>query len=215
MARWDKNNNKMQVLDTYETPAEAFDQLMRFIPKTEKIWEPFPGSGRSTQYLQKLGYEVDNGCHDDFFEQIKIQNGAPTKNHLLITNPPFSKKQDIFDVLDEYKVEKMCILIPAAMLFTKYFQIYIQDAKFQVLVPLRRLNFHLPGQNDFVGKSSFDTCWLCRGLDPALPRDIMISQPTLEDLQKMYYLSEKNKRKRAREKREKEQEKLKKKQKNI
>ena len=47
MARWDKNNNKMQVLDTYETPQEAFDQLMRYIPKEQKIWEPFPGSGRS------------------------------------------------------------------------------------------------------------------------------------------------------------------------
>tara|TARA_B100001094_G_scaffold8493_2_gene7572 strand:+ start:6320 stop:6964 length:645 start_codon:yes stop_codon:yes gene_type:complete len=204
MARWDKNNNKMQVLDTYETPQEAFDQLMRFIPKTQKIWEPFPGSGRSTEYMKKLGYDVDNGCDVDFFEQIKKQNGAPSKDHLLVTNPPFSKKQDIFDVLDEYDVDKICILIPAAMLFTKYFQIYIKDHRFQILVPLRRLNFHLPGQEDFVGKSSFDTCWLCRGLDPKLPRDIMISQPTLEDLQKMYYHSEKIKRKRNRDKRDRE-----------
>lgn len=204
MARWDKNNNKMQVLDTYETPQEAFDQLMRFIPKNQKIWEPFPGSGRSTKYMKELGYDVDNGCDADFFEQIKQQNGAPSKDHLMVTNPPFSKKQDIFDVLDEYNVGKLCILIPAAMLFTKYFQIYIKDHRFQILVPLRRLNFHLPGQEDFVGKSSFDTCWLCRGLDPELPRDIMISQPTLQDLQKMYYHSEKIKRKRNRDKKDRE-----------
>ena len=65
---------------------------------------------------------------------------------LIIDNPPFSKKQEIFKKLKE--IDKPFILIcPCALLINKNFQELFKD-DLQIIIPFKRINFkHLSSNN--------------------------------------------------------------------
>ena len=73
--------------DDYMTPYSVWENIKDFIPANKVIWESFYGDGKSGEHLRKLGFEV---IHEpiDFFEE----------NHgdIIVSNPPFSKKKEVF-----------------------------------------------------------------------------------------------------------------------
>ena len=116
--------------DNYMTKKTEWERIKEYIPTDKKIWAPFYGDGKQKQYFEEMGFDIIHE-DEDFFEN--------NKGDLIIDNPPFSKKKEIFNRLKE--LDKPFILIcPSMLLSYKYFQELFKN-QIQILVPNKRLSF--------------------------------------------------------------------------
>jgi len=156
------------VHNEYMTPASAWKAIAQFIPKDKTIWEPFYGDGTSGDILSRVtGGEV---IHQDidFFENDMAE--------IIISNPPFDKKKEVFTRLK--KLGKPFIMIcPSPMLITKYLmKLFCEDeSPIQIIIPSKRIQFikMVDGVVDPVQKNkcNFDCFYYCWKMN--LPRDIV------------------------------------------
>jgi hypothetical protein len=153
--------------DDYDTPLYVWKMLLDYLDlgKNTIIYDPFYNNGKSKTYLGKLGY--DNIIHEneDFFENYEKYN-----YDILISNPPYSIKQNILKIL--YKIDKPFVLIvPTAIISKLYVKNIFKDDidKIQYIVPGRRLQFEVNGYNN--KRCCFDCLFFCYKL--FLKRDIV------------------------------------------
>ena len=156
--------------DNYETPARSLDMLLGHL-KADKhfIWEPFRGSGRSTIHMRGRGFQVTNGDDLDFFKQTLPVAPAGMKL-ILVSNPPFSIKKEILEHLEKLGMYDMALLLPAPVMFTKYFHSFAHRHHVQMIVHTKRCAFLDPVSGESGGPASFDVAWICVGV--GLERDI-------------------------------------------
>lgn len=123
--------------DNYMTNSNEWERIKEYIPKDMKIWSPFFGDGKQKEYFSDMGFDIIHE-NEDFFKN--------NKGDIIIDNPPFSKKKQIFKRLKE--IDKPFILIiPSVMLCYKYFQEYFSD-ELQIIVPRTRIKFqHINSKN--------------------------------------------------------------------
>jgi len=144
--------------DDYMTPDWVWKDLQPVIPKNKVIWEPFYGDGTSGKALEKLGFEV---IHEDidFFNE--------DKGDVIISNPPFSKKIEIFKRLK--KLGKPFIIVcPSFSLNRRYVQHLFENETenpLQIMIPSKRINFiktenGKPVEN-FKSDSNFECFYYC------------------------------------------------------
>ena len=151
--------------DDYMTPKYAFEWIKDFIPNNKVIWEAFYGDGDSGNYLQELGFNV---IHEpiDFFEN--------NKGDIIITNPPFSKKKEVFTRLKELD-KPFIIICPSSMINTKYIKQLFKDETLQIIIPNKRINFikKINGviPENWGNRCNFDCFYYCYKMN--LPRDII------------------------------------------
>ena len=150
--------------DDYMTPNEAWDWILPYIPKDKVIWEAFYGDGKSGEYLKSLGLNVIHEDNIDFFEN--------DLGDIIVSNPPFTMKQEVLERLK--KLDKPFILIlPAAVLTTKYIRRLFED-EIQVAVPPKRIQFIKlleDGSTERGNRCNFDCLYYCYKMD--LYRDII------------------------------------------
>ena len=117
--------------DDYMTPKYAFEWIKQYIPNDKVIWEAFYGDGSSGDYLKELGFNV---IHEpiDFFEN--------DKGDIIISNPPFSKKKEVFTRLKELD-KPFIIICPSSMINTKYIKQLFKDETLQIIIPNKRISF--------------------------------------------------------------------------
>lgn len=148
------------------TPKYAWKDISHLIPNDKVIWEPFYGDGKSGQYLRELGFAV---IHEpiDFFEY--------DKGEVLISNPPFTIKKEVFTRL--VALGKPFIMIsPSSMINTQYIRkLFAQDTNpLQIVIPRRRIHFikQVDGvvPEGWKNACNFDCFYYCWKMN--LPRDI-------------------------------------------
>ena len=156
--------------DEYFTPENVVKAIIPFIPKEVKtIWRPFDKENSSyVRILGRSGYNIiyshiDNG--KNFFEY------EPENYDCIISNPPFSLKDDIVQRL--YELNKpYAILLPLPSLQGQKRFKYIKDC--QALIFNKRINFY---KDDLLTKPTkgvaFATIYLCRNF---LPNDLMFME---------------------------------------
>lgn len=85
--------NRTSAGDEVYTPFYAVEPLLEFLPKDKKIWCPFDEEWSAFyQFLSEKGYEVERSSlkeGQDFFRY------EPEHWDILVSNPPFSKKNDV------------------------------------------------------------------------------------------------------------------------
>ena len=144
--------------DDYMSPKSTWENIKHFIPNDKVIWESFYGDGKSGEYLRELGFDV---IHEpiDFFEE--------DHGDIIVSNPPFSKKKEIFTRLEELN-KPFIMLCPSAMINTQYIRTLFGecDDKLQIVIPRRRINFEklvdgkVPeGWGDRCNFDCFYYCW--------------------------------------------------------
>ena len=156
------------VHDDYMTPASAWEAIAEFIPKDKTIWEPFFGDGTSGDILSRVtGGEV---IHQDidFFEN--------DMGGIIISNPPFGKKKEVFNRLKELG-KPFIMICPSSMINTQYMrQLFCADeSPIQIIIPRKRIQFIKmvdgvvdPDQKKACNFDCFYYCWKMN-----LPRDIV------------------------------------------
>jgi len=149
--------------DDYMTPAFVWQDIDEYIPKDKTIWECFYGDGNSGKHLEQLGCNV---IHDkiDFFKE--------DQGDILISNPPFSIKKDVFTRLK--KLGKPFIMIStSSMICYQYFRELFKEENIQIIIPRKRINFiKIKNGKTLQGKGCyFDCFYYCWKMN--LPKDIL------------------------------------------
>jgi hypothetical protein len=121
--------------DDYETPKEAWEAIVTFLPRDKVIWEPFYFNGNSGRCFTELGFQVIHE-NEDFFEH--------NKGDIVVSNPPFSKKKEIVKRLVELK-KPFILLMRDSFLTTMSAKI----PGLQLIVPKRRIQFVAGGRVSF------------------------------------------------------------------
>ena len=115
--------------DHYETMTRDLAVLLRLLGvcarcdrSTAVIWDPFVCSGHSQTVIQRdLGFDVvDVGEHlqagNDFFERPTPPHNA---TH-VVSNPPFSRKQQVLGRLFEWRLP-FALILPSSVVQRDYF----------------------------------------------------------------------------------------------
>jgi len=123
--------------DNYITNKNEWERIKEYIPTDKKIWSPFYCDGKQKEYFKEMGYDIIHE-NEDFFEN--------NKGDIIIDNPPFSKKKEIFLRLKELD-KPFILIVPSVMLCYKYFQEYFSD-NLQIIIPKSRIKFrHINSTN--------------------------------------------------------------------
>lgn len=118
-----KTANTVQIRDTFETPAYAVDLLAPFLPSNIKftVWECAAGNGRIGNRLEKIipnckvlatdirgtDYVLNHGFIHNFLSEYDLITEIGDTLHdnvIIVTNPPFSVKEEFIERAFEYRL---------------------------------------------------------------------------------------------------------------
>lgn len=163
--------------DEVFTPAYAIIPLIKYLNEYRDkigrnliIWCPFDKAfSEYVKIFTEYGFEViyshiDYGQNFFFYE--------PDKYDIIISNPPFSQKDNVLKRL--YELDKpYAMLLPIPTLQGQARFPYIKD-NLQYLGFNKRINFYKDKNMSEIQKGvSFGSCYLCKHF---LPRDLIIEE---------------------------------------
>ena len=151
--------------DDYQTPPQALRPLLPFLKKDWTIWEPAAGSGYLADKLEQLGFGVI--ATDKFYDKEDVAwdflTDKPPYWDCIITNPPFSKKQQFLQRCYELGTP-FALLLPLTTFETAKRQNLFKEHGLEVIFFDKRVNFETP--NKIANSSSwFATAWFTWGLN--------------------------------------------------
>lgn len=150
-------NNKN---DELYTPEYAILPLLKYLPKDKIYWECTDyGSSNITKVLKENGYNVISTSKNELNFLLDI----PEFNFdVIITNPPYSLKDDFLLKCYEYK-KPFCLLLPITALEGINRGKMFRYNGIEVLVFDKRVNYIY----DNSKKSNwFNTSWFCHNILP-------------------------------------------------
>jgi hypothetical protein len=158
--------------DEVFTPFYAVEPLMKYIPKDKVIWMPFDEEWSAYyQLFTENGYKCIRSSireGQDFFTY------EPAEHYdIIISNPPFSKKDKVLKRLNELN-KPFAILLPANSLqgkarYQNCFKNGIQYLGFDA-----RVDYHTNFNFDTYTKGNhFASAYFCRNI---LPKDLIIDE---------------------------------------
>lgn len=155
--------NRTSAGDEVYTPFYAVEPLTEFLPKDKKIWCPFDENWSAFyQYLSENGYDVIRSSlkeGQDFFLY------EPDKWDILVSNPPFSKKNEVLKRV--FSFEKFfALLLPVNSIQGKA-RYRIFNNEIQMLCFDARVDYHTRQNMECTTKGNhFGSAYFCRDLLP-------------------------------------------------
>lgn len=151
--------------DEFYTPKYAVEPILKYIPTGSKIWCPFDTlDSLFVKMLRDLGFEVVNSHIDygtDFFNCE-----VPDCTH-IISNPPYSLKNEVFERLFEIK-KPFAMLVGVVGLFEsqKRFEMFRYN-QFEIMYLNRRVSYF----KDYLDEKPalnppFSSVYLCSQMLP-------------------------------------------------
>lgn len=161
--------------DEVYTPAYAVKPILKYIKKDAVVWCPF--DTEQSEYVKMIraaGHKViathiDNGNNFFFYEPEE-------KYDCIISNPPFSIKDDILQRLNELE-KPFAMLLPVPVIQGQKRFEYMRDC--QILTFDKRVNYYMDASRIAVQKGvSFGSLYLCKDF---LPRDLIFEKLETEE----------------------------------
>ena len=160
--------------DEYYTPREAVLPIIKYIDKGNKsqytIWCPFDSEeSEYVKCIRAAGYKViathiDNGQNFFYYEPDEWYDA-------IISNPPFSLKDDVLKRLNELG-KPYAMLLPLPTLQGQKRFDYLQDS--EVLIFDKRINFWQDEAHTKMAKGvAFASIYVCKNF---LPRDLIFEK---------------------------------------
>lgn len=143
----------------FQTPPEALIPIFPFLNKNWKIWECASGKGNLVKAFKKEGFDV---VESDILKGKDFLKYEPNDYDCIVTNPPFSIKQDFLQRAFELG-KPFAFLLPLTTLETKKRQELFDQNGIEIVFVDKRINFETP---DGTGEGSwFATAWFTHGLN--------------------------------------------------
>ena len=156
-----KNNNefyKTKKSDNYFTTDDTFKLISPYIPKNKKVIMPFYNKySKCDELLKKY---IDNKIiyeNKNFFD-LKFDK----ENDIIVDNPPFSNKKEIFKKINQDNVPFM-LIVPIATLTYQYFK-DLNKKNIQIIIfPKRQKFMKLLNESEVEAPSNpaFDCVCVC------------------------------------------------------
>lgn len=132
--------------DNYETCPQDIRIMLSECKTSDVICDPFVCNGFSQTYIKHLGYETRE-FDADFFESKTLPEGVT----MIVTNPPFSKKQHILKHLLELDAD-FVLMLPMTIITCNYFTYAVQSTahthQWKILLPSKVVKYHKKGRID-------------------------------------------------------------------
>ncbi|MFG6267028.1 hypothetical protein ACGUA3_02980 [Streptococcus pyogenes] len=149
--------------DEYYTPRYAVNVILPYIKKFKHIWCPFDKEhSEFVKALKDSGYEVTYGhieTGEDFFDYDEVPEGVDC----VVSNPPFSKRDAIFNKLYELDIPFALIMNMNGLFDSKSrFQLFRKN-NFELLIPKGRMKFF---DEQMVSRNNpnFQSIYVCNGI---------------------------------------------------
>ena len=143
----------------FQTPAFAINPLLPYIKKDWIIWECACGKGNLVKAFKEKDYQV---IGTDILNGDDFLMWQPEKYNCIITNPPYSIKQDF--LRRAYNLGKpFAFLLPLTTFETYKRQSMFERYGLEVIFFDKRINFETPSGNG--SGSWFATAWFTNGLN--------------------------------------------------
>lgn len=150
---------KKHNINDFQTPAYAIKPLLPYIKKDWVIWECACGKGNIMNAFAQEGYNIFG---TDILEGIDFLMWQPKEYDCIITNPPYSIKQDFLE--RAYNLKKpFAFLLPLTTFETYKRQYLFKNFGLEVIFFDKRINFETPSGNG--SGSWFATAWFTNGLN--------------------------------------------------
>lgn len=161
--------------DEVYTPAYAVKPIIKYIQPNQIVWCPFDTEDSEyVKLIQKAGFKVIASHIDNdknfFYYQPEEEYDC------IISNPPFSIKDDIVKRLDELG-KPYAMLLPIPSLQGQKRFPFIKDC--QALIFDKRINYYTSASRKETQKGvSFGSFYLCKNF---LPKDLIFEELDTED----------------------------------
>lgn len=156
--------------DEYYTPRDAVKPIIKYLKPGSVVWCPFDtAESEYVKCIQEAGHEVifshiDNG--ENFFEYEPVEH-----YDYIISNPPFSIKDDILKRLSELN-RPFAILLPLPTLQGQKRFEYLKNT--QALIFDKRINFYTDLEHKNMAKGvAFASIYICKDF---LPNDLIFER---------------------------------------
>ena len=139
--------------DEIYTPDYAVIPLLKYLPKGITIWECTDyGGSNITKVLKENGFKVISSHKNDL---DFLKDKAPFEFDMIITNPPYSLKDQFIKKCYEYG-KPFALLLPITALEGKTRNALYQKNSIELIIFDKRINF-------LNNKKScwFNTSWFC------------------------------------------------------
>lgn len=139
--------------DELYTPDEAIEPILKYLDKDKVYWEPTDfGGSNITKVLKMGGYKViaTNKEELDF-----LKDEPNFEFDAIITNPPYSLKNEFLEKCYEYG-KPFLLLLPITALEGKERGRLYREHGLEVIVLDKRINFMKEKKNNW-----FNTSWFC------------------------------------------------------
>lgn len=147
--------------DVCQTPPEAIDPLLPYIPERAVIWEPACGECSLVDAFYDAGHDV---IASDIHQGQNFFNFDPDGWDYLITNPPYSIKYQWLERC--YKLGRpFALLLPVETLGAKAAQTLFIQYGVQVILLNKRINFKMPNIGWDGSSAQFPVAWFTWGMD--------------------------------------------------
>lgn len=156
--------NRTSAGDEVYTPFYAVEPLLEFLPDNKKVWCPFDEEWSAFyQLLSEKGYDVTRSSlqeGQDFF------SFEPKNWDILVSNPPFSKKNEVLK--RAYQLGKpFALLLPVNSIQGKA-RYKIFKNEIQMLAFDARVDYHTQHNMQYTAKGNhFGSAYFCRNLLPS------------------------------------------------
>lgn len=155
--------------DYYQTPPQATALLTPYLKPDWVVWECAVGRGAIANVIEPVVKDV---VGTDILEGFDFLNDTPDfEFDCIVTNPPFSCKNDFLEKCYEYG-KPFALLMPITALGSQARNYMFAEHGVSLIVPDRRVNY-LPFAHeggDIKAHSWFGTAWFTWGL---LPEQLM------------------------------------------
>ena len=149
---------KANKANDFQTPVIAIEPLLPYLKRDWVIWECACGKNYITDYLRTKGLDV---IATDILTGQDFLNWHPKKFDCIVTNPPYSLKDDFLKRC--YLLEKpFALLLPLTTLEGNR-QHWLEKYGIEIILMDKRINFETPSGNG--SGAWFATAWFTWGLN--------------------------------------------------
>jgi hypothetical protein len=144
---------RMKKDDELYSPNYIITPILKFIPKNKIIWLPFDTiKSNYVKVLKKQGYDIvysHKQTGKDFF------SWQPKLFDVIISNPPFSKKLDIFRRLWQLNKPFAILMCLPCLNYQEIGEFFYENKGLQLMIFDKKVSFN-------GNQSSFNTSYFCK-----------------------------------------------------
>lgn len=154
---------KQSGTDEYYSPQNVVDMIVPHVLSKgyKSVWCPFDtAESRFVKTFQDLGFEVAYGhieTGQDFFDYQEPQG------EIVVSNPPFSKRDAIFKRLYEMKVPFALVMNFNGLFDSKTRSRLFRENRIEILVPYGRMKF-IHKDRGHLNQPNFQSVYVCSGV---------------------------------------------------